>query len=482
VVYSTDFYGDDTKAAGGFSLEMINPEAACFDDANWTATNNTSGGTPGVQNSVFDNTPDTTAPELNSVEVVSDQQLRVTFNESMDVGSIAAVDFTISGGVTVSDIEIEDEFGISVLLNLSTAFERGTEFTLTISDLSDCTGNTIVSVDSDFFLGATPAANEVIITEIMANPSPTQGLPEVEYLEVYNASSKILTLDGLTLSDLTGTTNLPAVTFAAGEYLLLTSTGNVDEFSGIEVGGVSSFPSLNTSGDSLAIADASDNLIFDVVYSTDFYGDDTKAAGGFSLEMINPETACFDDDNWTATNNTSGGTPGVQNSVFDNTPDTSAPELSSLEVVSDQQLRVTFNESMDVGSIAAADFTISGGVTVSDIEIEDEFGNSVLINLAAAFERGIEFTLTTSTLNDCAGNAIVSVDSTFFLGATPSANEVIITELMANPSPTQGLPESEYIEVYNASSKILTLNGLTLSDLTGTTNLPAVTFAAGEYL
>ncbi len=482
VVYSTDFYGDDTKAAGGFSLEMINPEVACFDDANWTATNNTSGGTPGVQNSVFDNTPDTAAPELTSLEVISDQQLRVTFNESMDVGSIAAGDFTISGGVTVSDIEIEDEFGTSVLINLTSAFERGLEFTLTVADLSDCTGNTIVSTDSTFFLGATPTAGEVIITEIMANPSPTQGLPEVEYIEVYNASDKILTLDGLTLSDLTGTTNLPAVTFASGEYLLLTSTGNVDEFSGIEVGGVSSFPSLNTSGDSLAIGDSDDNLIFDVVYSTDFYGDDTKAAGGFSLEMINPEAACFDDANWTATINTSGGTPGVQNSVFDNTPDTTAPELTSLEVVSDQQLRVTFNESMDVGSMAASDFTISGGVTVSDIEIEDEFGTSVLINLTTAFERGIEFTLTTATVNDCAGNTIISTDSTFFLGAIPASGEVIITEIMANPSPTQGLPEVEYIEVYNASDKILTLDGLTLSDLTGTTNLPAVTFASGEYL
>ncbi len=482
VVYDIDFYGDETKAAGGFSLEMINPEAACFNDANWTATNNTSGGTPGVQNSVFDNTPDTTAPELSSLEVISDQKLRVTFNESMDVGSIAATDFGISGGVTVSSIDIEDEFGTNVLINLTTAFERGTEFTLTTSGVNDCAGNTIVSTDSNFFLGATPTANEVIITEIMANPSPTQGLPEVEYIEVYNASSKILTLDGLTLSDLTGTTNLPDVTFAAGEYLVLTSTGNADEFTGIEVGGVSSFPSLNTSGDSIAIADASDNLIFDVVYSTDFYGDDTKAAGGFSLEMINPEAACFDDTNWTATNNASGGTPGIQNSIFDNTPDTTAPELASLEVISDQQLRVTFNESMDVGSIATADFSISGGVTVSDIDIEDEFGTNVLINLTTAFERGTEFTLTTSGVNDCAGNTIVSTDSNFFLGATPTANEVIITEIMANPSPTQGLPEVEYIEVYNASSKILTLDGLTLSDLTGTTNLPDVTFAAGEYL
>jgi hypothetical protein len=479
--YDLTFYNDAAKDNGGYTIELINPEAPCFDSSNYAASTSGNQGSPGTQNAVFNNTPDTTAPELLSLKVTSDQQLSVTFNESMDVGSIAASDFTISGGVTVADIEVQDEFGTQVLINLAAAFERGIEFTLTITDLNDCAGNANTEVSEVFFLGGIPTANEIIITEIMADPSPSQGLPEVEYIEVYNASSKILSLDGLTLSDLTATTNLPNVTFGAGEYLVLTANSNTDEFTGINVAGVSGFPSLNTSGDSLAIADASDNLIFDVIYSQDFYRDEAKEDGGFSLEMINPEATCFDDANWTATNNTSGGTPGLQNSVFDNTPDTTAPELAEINVISDQQLSVTFNESMDVGSIAASDFTISGGVAVADIEVQDEFGTQVLINLTTAFERGVEFILTVADLNDCAGNAITEVSEVFFLGGIPTANEIIITEIMADPAPSQGLPEVEYIEILNVSGRILSLQGISLSDRTSSTLLPAANIAPGAY-
>jgi len=481
IVYDTDLYGNETKAQGGFSLEIINPSPACYDNANWTATTNANGGTPGVQNSVFDDSADTTAPEVSNVIVVSEQQLRVTFNESMDVGSIQAADFVVSSGETVSSISQEDEFGTSVLVNLATAFEKGVSLTLTVSNLTDCAGNDIATNAPTFFLGATPAANELVITEIMANPTPSQGLPEVEYLEVYNASTKILSLDGLKLSDRSSTADLPNVNVQPGSYLLLTSSSNTSEFSGIEIAGVSGFPSLNTSGDSIAIANGTD-LIFDMVYDTDLYGDETKAQGGFSLEIINPSPACYDNANWTATTNTNGGTPGLQNSVFDNTPDTTSPEVSSVGVVSEQQLRVIFNESMDAGSIQTADFIISSGETVSSISLEDEFGTSVLVNLATAFEKGVSLTLTVSNLTDCAGNDIAANATTFFLGATPAANELVITEIMANPTPSQGLPEVEYLEVYNASTKILSLDGLTLSDRSSSADLPDVNVQPGSYL
>jgi hypothetical protein len=48
VTYSDYWYHDDVKKDGGWTLELINPEApaACADSVNWTASNDAAGGTP----------------------------------------------------------------------------------------------------------------------------------------------------------------------------------------------------------------------------------------------------------------------------------------------------------------------------------------------------------------------------------------------------------------------------------------------------
>jgi hypothetical protein len=40
--------------------------------------------------------------------------------------------------------------------------------------------------------------HDLIITEVLADPSPQLGLPPVEYVEIYNRSSQPVNLDGWT--------------------------------------------------------------------------------------------------------------------------------------------------------------------------------------------------------------------------------------------------------------------------------------------
>jgi hypothetical protein len=66
-------------------------------------------------------------------------------------------------------------------------------------------------------------------------------------------------------------------------------------------------------------------------------------------------------------------------------------------------------------------------------------------------------------------------------GTKPAAGEVLISEIMYNPSGSE--PDGEWIEVYNASTGARTLTGLTLRDGAGRVHSIGgnVVLAAGQY-
>jgi len=62
------------------------------------------------------------------------------------------------------------------------------------------------------------------------------------------------------------------------------------------------FPTLMVSGGLVCIYDSSGTLIHGVEYSSDWYKDDLKSHGGWSLEMIDSQFPFYDDNNWIASN------------------------------------------------------------------------------------------------------------------------------------------------------------------------------------
>lgn len=479
--YSKAHYNDEIKENGGFSIELINPEKPCFDVTNYSASTDADGGTPGTQNSVYDISPDAIAPTLSSIEVVSTTQLKLYFSEAMDVSSLIPSNFRTSGTETVSSLTFSEPFGTEITLNLSANFERGAVQALIISNLSDCSGNTL-NTTTNFVIGDKPEANELLITEIMASPTPSNGLPEREYIEVYNNSSKILSLNGLKLSDNNSVTTLGAYELNPGEYLILTSTSSAESLQAYgSVLAVTSFPTLSAD-DIVTLKNASDELIFSVDFNNSFFQNEDKDNGGYSLEMINLNPTCYDNANWTASNSSAGGTPGTQNSVFDNSPDLTAPSVLNFTVVSNTVLEIEFSESMNTATLAESNFSLSGSLSIGSITQTAPFGRSLRIDLANAFNSGILYGLKLTNLSDCAGNLLPETQLEFSRGVTPSPGELIITEIMAAPSPTQGLPEVEYLEILNISGRILDLNGVILADATTSTVLSSMTIGPGEYV
>ncbi|WP_323757868.1 lamin tail domain-containing protein, partial [Roseivirga sp.] len=454
VAYDRSYYQSDAKDNGGYSMEMINPLATCFDKSNWIASNSANGGTPGIQNSVFDTTPDTTVPLVTSLSTESETQLKITFNEAMNTSSILTSNLNLSGGLQVSSIEILDDFGQVILVNLSSAFERGTAYSITLSGLSDCEGNMISTVTKNFSLGAIPSYQELIITEIMANPAPSQGLPVVEYIEVFNASSKIISLAGLTLSDGSSSTKLGNFNLNPSEFSILTANSDKGEIEPYgNVLGVASWPSLNTSGDNVSLK-LGDQIIHSVDYSSAWYRSSSKANGGFSLELIDLNYACVEQPNWKASDAMAGGTPGARNSVNGINPDLAGPELVKAVALNVNQIQLLFNEKLAVSSLIGNNISISEGISVSSISVASD-AKSATLNLSSALVSNTAYQITVDNITDCSGNLILANarQATVVIAVQAEPLDIVINEILFNPK-TGGV---RFVEICNQSNKYINL-------------------------
>ena len=63
--------------------------------------------------------------------------------------------------------------------------------------------------------------NQVVITEIMADPVPQIQLPEYEYIEIHNRSNSHFYLKDCTLQIGSHNIALPSVVIGSGEYLII---------------------------------------------------------------------------------------------------------------------------------------------------------------------------------------------------------------------------------------------------------------------
>ena len=149
------------------------------------------------------------------------------------------------------------------------------------------------------------------------------------------------------------------------DYIVLSSTSNIDSFS--VATGVTSFPSLNNSGDNIVLRDMNGLILDSLTYTDEWYNDPNKDGGGYTIERINANDPCSDVNNWSASNDNLGGTPGEINSINDPTPDTDIPGISQLIALAPNYLEIYFDEGMDSTSLADAVYSIAPILTVLNI-------------------------------------------------------------------------------------------------------------------
>jgi len=305
---------------------------------------------------------------------------------------------------------------------------------------------------------------DVILTEIFPDPSPQIGLPNAEYVELFNRSPRSIDLTNWKITDGKSEGLLPSKTVEPNEYLILTSVKNLPAFSAYSNAiGVSNFPTLNNAGDTLVLKNVVGNMIDSVNYSDAWYQDDDKREGGWSLELIDPENSCGEADNWTASEDERGGTPGKQNSVFANKPDVTGPALVTAIVQSPMQIRLQFSEKLARGLPLASNFIITPARQVSFVSFVDKSLTSVNLLLTEALQQKTLYTIAVQGISDCAGNEIQQAFSgvTFSIPEEADSLDVIVNEVLFNPRPT-GV---DFIELYNNSLKFINLRNWAIATL-----------------
>jgi hypothetical protein len=488
LVYSIDWYASSEKSDGGWSLEQINPFFPCANSAaNWGESVNTNGGTPGTQNSIYNDAPDTSIPVITAAEIIENNQLLVTLSESMNELSIANIDFTLLF-LSASSIEWTPNLD-GLLFTFTTDLDPEIPYEISISGISDCSGNLISSTPFAFLQGVVPNPGEILINEIYAIPTDESPMPNAEFVELFNRSERVLNLQGVKLNN--GIIEDHFILHPDSFVVLAdVSEINVFFFQFYAKTFLETFPTLSNNGLLVQLKDPNDLVLDEVNYDNGWYHDPNKIDGGWTLERINPNDPCSSKDNWKASLGSvpsiyGGGTPGTQNSVHSEEPDTAGPQL--LYALSEPQESVTliFNEPLDPSSLAGLDWTVNGEVQSNmNAQFANADGSSIVLYYGE-MEAGVIYQFDLFGLIDCWGNNAGLVQGKFALPEVAEAGDIIINEILF--APFEG--GNDFVEVYNNSLKNISLAGWKLKDAaSGQTNTGkvitemALILYPGEYL
>lgn len=402
---------------------------------------------------------DATIPTLISANPTSPTTLDVQFSEVLDqVTAETASNYSVDNGIGVPSVAVLDGVDASIVhLTFASAFTNSTNYLLTVNNVEDLGGNSITNPSTTnffYFVPSVPNSNDVIITEFVCDQTPAVGLPEVEYVELYNRSANYFDLNNWTISDASSSATFSSYILGPGEYVLITNTGDAAQFFISNFTEVS-LPSLNNSDDAIVIKDDLGVTIDSIYYTDDWYQDPSKNDGGWSIERKHLDAPCNDINNWSASIDIIGGTPGIQNSVWTDQDDIIAPTIASYAIVSDTEVSIQFSELLDT-SVAAL-VTIAPSVTSLNWQYASENELSVYPNTLIA---GNMYDLTISLSQDCWGNIMSAQTIVVGLPDSLEQGDLILNEVMFNPL-TNG---SDYIEIYNNSDKILDLQEVFLAN------------------
>lgn len=401
-------------------------------------------------------TPDTEAPIRRETTVSSDR-IDIKYNERIDISS---VDADLSPG----SFSLEVEFIEPATLRLipSPEISPQTAYTLQISGIKDVSGNTRGSDDIPIFFidarGAMPF--EVILNELMIAPGDETPLPNEEYYELYNRSNDYLDLGNLFVVDETSMAAIPAYNLAPDSFLILCDQGDGLLFEPYgDVLEVPGLPTLRNSNDRIWLMDSENRFIHGIDYTDNWYKDSNKDRG-WSLELIHPDFVCSEEIAYAASIGSLGGTPGKANSL-DTTGirDPLTPQFVRIDDL--DEIKVEFNQWLPATGITKEMLSVNPtDIQIRDVIVDVESPRRLRVQLDRPLKRGIQYRLEFfPTFIDCRQMAVGTLEFVDFgLPATPESGELLISEVMFNPS----VGEAQWVEIYNNSDSIFNFEFLVL--------------------
>lgn len=400
-------------------------------------------------------TIDETPPELENINILNENQITLKFNEAIDnVFALDVNNYIIDN--QLNSPEFVEFFGnrSTILLTFTNAIQEYVNYKLIINKIQDISGNMTENIEVVFIHHITHE-NDLLINEIMADPEPVVGLPAAEYIEVFNNSGYPIDIGGWFLT--IGTTEKEItehIIIQPDDYLIfckndavemLSNYGNCLGFSGFAV---------TNAGVRIELRNRDRELMSDVEFDLTWYRDKTKAEGGWSLEQIDPDAACAAKENWRASTDKNGGTPGSRNSV--DADNILIPSVDYIDVISENTIDVVFDQKMDAHTLDMPEnyTVIEFDTHPNEITLFPEDTWRVRLHLSQDLEPQSVYNILIENVLNCTGVPLPPESRlSFGLPGTPENGDIIINEILFDPIE----PAGDYVELYNNSGKVFNL-------------------------
>lgn len=313
VEYYSSWHGNENKNNGGWSLEMIDPEAYCVRDENWSSSVNIIGGSPGLQNSIY-TVLESDSLTLEKVQILDEKSIALIWSENIyDEQLLNIQNYIMSDNLVIDTIVHALN---KTQISLATTLTENHLFNIKIKAINNCK-NKRSTANANFCKGLWPKQESVYINEILFNPK-SDGY---DYVELYNASDTYIELSDLLIGNYDSLfnqiSNPEIITenytyFAPYSYITLCENSNWVKFNYEPRGDstyieVSNLPSFPDKEGTVAIASRSLEILDYFIYSEDMHFEllDSKEAVALERLSVNhslwhsaPSTSHFGSPSW----------------------------------------------------------------------------------------------------------------------------------------------------------------------------------------
>lgn len=410
--------------------------------------------------------PDRTAPEVVSATAKSAKQIDLLFNEPVSIASAEKLShYHVSNIGNPSTAKRSISNPSLVTLNFSQAFDNGIFYELNIEGVEDLSGNKLQQTKTRFSFFQ-PGRNDAIISEIMSDPSPQVGLPNIEWIELRNTTAHAFNIQGWKIGrEGAGlSAAMPDFLLQPDSAIILCGSSGAAQMRNFGTTiGLNAFPTLPVGGSVAWIEDQFGKNIHTAAYQSIWHDNALKANGGWSLEMIDLQNPCGGKSNWRSSIDPKGGTPGKSNSVQASNPDNAPPLILHAFAPDSMQIILTFNETLDSSqAVITSNYSIDHPTaTIQNALCTPPLFQQTALQLSVPLQKEKMYNISVRNIRDCKGNEITTEQVVkLALHQQPSAQDIVINEILFDPRGSG----ADFIELYNRSKKTFNLKELLLAN------------------
>jgi Lamin Tail Domain/FlgD Ig-like domain/Bacterial Ig-like domain len=408
---------------------------------------------------------DNEAPFVTRCETEGKKTVEISLNEEPDSGIMIPENISLNG-LENKPLSVIKKSSLTWDVKFANEFKNKNLNNLIFNKLCDVSANCSQNMNFSF-TSSWAERGDIVISEIMADPLPQVSLPDKEYIEITNRTGYPINMKNWRLATISQFTLFPETIIPPSGIFTVCAAQDTIFFNKYgRVIGIKNFPSLTDAGRILYISDSTGILIHGVEYSADWYKDELKSNGGWSLEMVDTGFPFYDIANWKASLSKKGGTPGSVNSVSASNPDTDFLGVQNVFPQDSSVIEVSFSEPVFnlKENLKAVE---TGGGRITDITSVDSLYRKFSFKLGNPLQKQELYHLKLpSGITDFAGNQMQKSDFSFGLTEPAVEGDILFNEILFNPLPG----DQDYLELFNCSQKIIDASRLqiiTVNDGTG---------------